>query len=99
MPARRAWEQWTRENTYQSLDVPGIGQVETWWDLTDVHGALVSYRQDGRDAHWNYSTVTSHWNKLVSRGIPLGAGEEQADHARSAVQADRGSATPQDRIR
>lgn len=44
-PARRAWEQWTRENTYQSLDAPGIGQVETWWDLTDVHGALVSYRR------------------------------------------------------
>ena len=35
-PARRAWERWTRENTYQSLDVPGIGRVETWWDLTGV---------------------------------------------------------------
>ena len=44
-PARRAWERWTRENTYQRLDVPGIGPVATWWDLTGVNGALVSYRR------------------------------------------------------
>jgi SAM-dependent methyltransferase len=44
-PARRPWERWTRENTYQRLDVPGIGPVATWWDLTGVDGALVSYRR------------------------------------------------------
>jgi SAM-dependent methyltransferase len=44
-PSRRAWERWTRENTYQRLDLPGIGCVETWWDLTGVDGALVSYRR------------------------------------------------------
>ena len=44
-PARRAWERWTRANTYQRLEVPGIGPVETWWDLTGVDGALVSYRR------------------------------------------------------
>jgi SAM-dependent methyltransferase len=42
-PARRAWERWTRENTYQRLDVPGVGRVETWWDRSGVNGALVSY--------------------------------------------------------
>ncbi len=44
-PAHRAWERWTRESTYQSLDVPGIGGVETWWDVTEVNGPLVSYRR------------------------------------------------------
>jgi SAM-dependent methyltransferase len=44
-PARRAWERWTRANTHQRLGVPGIGPVETWWDLTGVDGALVSYRR------------------------------------------------------
>jgi SAM-dependent methyltransferase len=44
-PARRAWERWTRENTYQSLDLPGTGRVETWWDLGEVNGPLVSYRR------------------------------------------------------
>ena len=45
VPARRAWERWTRENTYQSLDVPGAGRVETWWDLGEMNGPLVSYRR------------------------------------------------------
>jgi SAM-dependent methyltransferase len=44
-PAHRAWERWTRENTHQSLDVPGTGRFETWWDLTEVNGPLVSYRR------------------------------------------------------
>jgi SAM-dependent methyltransferase len=44
-PARRAWERWTHGNTYQSLDVPGVGRVETWWDLGEVNGPLVSYRR------------------------------------------------------
>jgi SAM-dependent methyltransferase len=44
-PARRPWEHWTREHSYQSLDVPGVGRVETWWDLTEVNGPLVSYRR------------------------------------------------------
>jgi SAM-dependent methyltransferase len=42
-PSRRAWERWAREHTYQRLDLPGIGRVETWWDLTEVKGPLVSY--------------------------------------------------------
>jgi len=44
-PAHRAWERWTRENTYQNLDDPVVGRVETWWDLTEVNGPLVSYRR------------------------------------------------------
>jgi SAM-dependent methyltransferase len=44
-PARQAWLRWTRENTYQSLDAPGTGRVETWWDVTAVSGELVSYRR------------------------------------------------------
>jgi SAM-dependent methyltransferase len=44
-PARQAWLRWTRENTYQSVDAPGIGRVETWWDVTGVVGELVSYRR------------------------------------------------------
>ena len=44
-PSRRGWERWTRENTYQSLDDPAVGRVETWWDLAEVNGPLVSYRR------------------------------------------------------
>jgi SAM-dependent methyltransferase len=57
-PARAAWRQWTRDLTYRRLAVAGAGLVETWADLTDVHGGLVSFRMTfvfGRDG----ATVTS----------------------------------------
>jgi SAM-dependent methyltransferase len=44
-PSRRPWLNWNRDVTYQHLDVPGVGAVETWWDLTEVAGDLVSYRR------------------------------------------------------
>ncbi|MEU2270329.1 class I SAM-dependent methyltransferase [Streptomyces olindensis] len=44
IPARRAWERWTREDTYTVTDVPGVGGVESWAELLDVHGPLVTFR-------------------------------------------------------
>ena len=44
-PARRAWLDWNRETTYVRLDIPGVGGVETWLDLTEVRGEYVSYRR------------------------------------------------------
>lgn len=43
-PARRAWERWTPELTMTSVDVPGIGVVESWEEVTAVEGPLVSFR-------------------------------------------------------
>ncbi|CAL9658800.1 class I SAM-dependent methyltransferase [Streptomyces griseomycini] len=43
-PARRAWEGWTREETYGSTDVPGVGTVESWHQVTEVDGPLVTFR-------------------------------------------------------
>jgi SAM-dependent methyltransferase len=43
-PARRAWLEWTRESSLARTDIPGMGSVETWHELTDVHGELVSFR-------------------------------------------------------
>jgi SAM-dependent methyltransferase len=44
VPARRAWEEWNREATYTVTDVPGVGAVESWVDLLDVRGPLVTFR-------------------------------------------------------
>jgi ubiquinone/menaquinone biosynthesis C-methylase UbiE len=44
-PSRKAWLNWNRDATYQRLEVPGVGAVETWWDLTGVDGDYVSYRR------------------------------------------------------
>lgn len=44
-PARKAWLDWNREATYVSREIPGVGEVGTWWDLTGVDGEYVSYRR------------------------------------------------------
>jgi SAM-dependent methyltransferase len=43
-PTVRAWESWTRDQTYSVVDVPGVGPVESWHELGDVDGPLVSFR-------------------------------------------------------
>ncbi|MEQ8144990.1 class I SAM-dependent methyltransferase [Streptomyces sp. OP7] len=43
-PARRAWARWTREHSYAGADVPGVGRVESWHEVTAVDGPLVSFR-------------------------------------------------------
>jgi len=43
-PARRAWEAWNREDSHGVTEIPGVGPVETWVELTDVSGPLVTFR-------------------------------------------------------
>jgi SAM-dependent methyltransferase len=44
VPQRQAWLDWNRDQTYRRVDLPGIGPVQTWIDLTEVAGSLVSFR-------------------------------------------------------
>ncbi|WP_090929161.1 class I SAM-dependent methyltransferase [Nonomuraea jiangxiensis] len=43
-PARRAWLEWNREESYRRVELDGAGVVETWYDLLDVSGPLVTFR-------------------------------------------------------
>ncbi len=43
-PAKRAWEKWTRENSYRVTEVPGVGPVENWVELIEVSLPLVTFR-------------------------------------------------------
>ena len=43
-PARRAWEEWNREESFSRVEIPGVGVVESWIELTDVSLPLVSFR-------------------------------------------------------
>ncbi|MFI7063997.1 class I SAM-dependent methyltransferase [Kribbella sp. NPDC050124] len=43
-PAKRAWEEWTREQTHIVKDIPGVGEVEHWGDLVEVKPPFVSFR-------------------------------------------------------
>ncbi len=42
--ARRAWQEWTRTATWKRVHIPGVGEVESWIDLTEVTLPLVSLR-------------------------------------------------------
>lgn len=44
VPARRAWREWTRERSLVRADIPDVGPVTAWVDVTDVSGDLVSFR-------------------------------------------------------
>ena len=43
-PARRAWEEWTPELTRTIVDVPDVGVVESWAEVIEVSGELVTFR-------------------------------------------------------
>ncbi|MCX5397964.1 class I SAM-dependent methyltransferase [Streptomyces sp. NBC_00102] len=43
-PAVRAWEEWNREASYAVTVVPGVGEVESWVELVEVSGPLVTFR-------------------------------------------------------
>ena len=43
-PQRKAWEQWTPGLTRTAVEVPGVGLVESWEEVTAVDGQFVSFR-------------------------------------------------------
>lgn len=43
-PARRAWLGWNRDRSMRRADIPGIGPVRSWHEVTQVTGQLVSFR-------------------------------------------------------
>jgi hypothetical protein len=53
-PTKEAWKGWNREQTCMMVEAPGVGTVESWVELVDVHLPLVSFRhtfvfqKDGR---------------------------------------------------
>ncbi|MER7816434.1 class I SAM-dependent methyltransferase [Streptomyces sp. NPDC096153] len=44
-PSRRVWEGWNREASWGVTDVPGFGTVESWVDLIQIDGPLVTFRR------------------------------------------------------
>jgi hypothetical protein len=43
-PDYQGWKQWNRSNTFHHVDLPGIGELDTWMDLLEVKLPLVSFR-------------------------------------------------------
>lgn len=43
-PSQKAWREWTKEKTYRRANVPKVGNVECWCEVTDASNDLVSFR-------------------------------------------------------
>lgn len=44
IPEVRAWERWNQADSFDAVQVPGVGRVETWNELLDVRDDLVTFR-------------------------------------------------------
>jgi SAM-dependent methyltransferase len=44
-PDRQAWRSWTRDRSYTRTRTSAAGTVESWTEVTEVSGDLVSFRQ------------------------------------------------------
>jgi SAM-dependent methyltransferase len=42
-PAREAWRNWVKDKTYSRTDIPGTGPVQSWEELRQVDGELVTF--------------------------------------------------------
>lgn len=42
--AQRAWQEWNRTATHKITTIAGVGAVESWFEVTDVSGPLVTFR-------------------------------------------------------
>ena len=45
IPGRKEWEEWTRDTSWKRLEIPRVGVVASWVELTDVSLPLVSFKQ------------------------------------------------------
>ena len=43
-PAAQAWREWNRAGSLSRADVPGVGTVQSWAEVTDIRSDLVSFR-------------------------------------------------------
>ncbi len=43
-PAQRAWLEWHRADSHRVTEIAGLGAVETWVDVLEIRGPLVSFR-------------------------------------------------------
>ena len=46
-PATRPWQEWNRAASHKVTEIEGVGAVETWVEVIDVSGPLVTFRWTG----------------------------------------------------
>ena len=73
-PVKTAWLDWTREKTHTSLDIPEIGRVTSWCEVTDVSKELVSFRwtyvfESGGEVIISDSTLRFRERKAIEQSL------------------------------
>ena len=43
-PSREAWRAWNRDESYERADLPGVGTVNHWAEVTAMTGQLVTFK-------------------------------------------------------
>jgi SAM-dependent methyltransferase len=67
-PGREAWRSWTADESRRDVDLPGVGRVERWVDLTEVDLPLVSFRWTYRFERTGASIVSDSTLRFRERG-------------------------------
>jgi SAM-dependent methyltransferase len=57
-PESEAWRAWNRDESFVSVDIEGVGVVDSWYDVLDVSLPLVTFR-DTTVFHADGTTLTS----------------------------------------
>jgi SAM-dependent methyltransferase len=86
-PARQAWLGWTPEQTLARREIPGAGMVQSWHELIEVSGELVSFRSvivfEADDTQL-VSTSTLRFRNRETIAGSLAAGGFHVDEVRDA---------------
>lgn len=72
-PARRAWERWTPQHSRVAVDIAGIGVVESWEELQEVSGPLVTFT--------SYTSFRDTGETLVSTSTLIFRGRGEMDES------------------
>jgi SAM-dependent methyltransferase len=86
-PVREAWREWHRDATYQRVEVPGVGVVEDWGELTDVDLPFVtidSFVRFERDGDMIASTSTLRFRTRDEVTASLAASSYEVEQVRDA---------------
>jgi len=86
-PSRRAWRGWTKDATYQRVEIPGTGFVEDWTDVIGVELPFVtfdSFVRFERDGQLIKSTSTLRFRTRDEAARALAATGFGLDEVRGA---------------
>ncbi len=100
IPARTAWTEWNRRDSFAVRDIPGVGRVESWLETTEVNGPLVSFRWtyvflgDGEvvtsDSTLRFREFDEVRNDLVEHGFTVRDVRDAPDRpGREMIHADK----------